>query len=103
MNATQEHLREKLKHALGRAFGDEYSDTDPILVPASNPKFGDFQANMALSLAKKLGQKPRDIANQVVENLDVSDICEKPEIAGPGFINLRLQTTYLEEQLNSIQ
>ncbi|WP_414625004.1 arginine--tRNA ligase [Calothrix sp. CCY 0018] len=103
MNATQEHLKEKLKQALRKAFGDEYADTDPILVPASNPKFGDFQANMALSLAKKLGQKPRDIAQQVVENLDVSDICEKPEIAGPGFINLRLQTSYLEAQLNSIQ
>ncbi|AFY57652.1 arginyl-tRNA synthetase [Rivularia sp. PCC 7116] len=103
MNATQEHLREKLKQALGKAFGDEYANTDPILVPASKPEFGDYQANMALSLAKKLGQKPRDIANQVVENLDVSDICEKPEIAGPGFINLRLQTSYLEAQLNSIQ
>jgi arginyl-tRNA synthetase len=103
MNATQEHLREKLKQALGKAFGDEYADTDPILVPASNPKFGDFQANMALSLAKKLAQKPRDIAQQVVDNLDVSDICEKPEIAGPGFINLRLQTSYLEAQLNLIQ
>lgn len=103
MNATQEHLKEKLKQALGKAFGDEYADTDPILVPASNPKFGDYQANMALSLAKKLGKKPRDIAQQVVDNLDVSDICEKPEIAGPGFINLRLQTSYLEAQLNSIQ
>jgi arginyl-tRNA synthetase len=103
MNATQEHLKEKLKQALGKAFGDEYADTDPILVPASNPKFGDFQANMALSLAKNLGKKPRDIAQQVVDNLDVSDICEKPEIAGPGFINLRLQTSYLEAQLNAIQ
>ncbi len=103
MNATQEHLKEKLKQALGKAFGDEYADTDPILVPASNPKFGDFQANMALSLAKKLGKKPRDIAQEVVDNLDVSDICEKPEIAGPGFINLRLQTSYLEAELNSIQ
>lgn len=103
MNATQEHLKEKLKQALGKAFGDEYADTDPILVPASNPKFGDYQANMALSLAKKLGKKPRDIAQQVVDNLDVSDICEQPEIAGPGFINLRLQTSYLEAQLNSIQ
>lgn len=102
MSATQEKLREKLQQALGKAFGNEYSNSDPILVPASKPEFGDFQANMALSLAKKLGQKPRDIAKQVVENLDVSEICEKPEIAGPGFINLRLQTPYLETQLNSL-
>ena len=103
MNATQEHLREKLKQALAKAFGNDYANTNPILVPATKPEFGDFQANMALSLAKKLGKKPRDIAQEVVNNLDVSDICEKPEIAGPGFINLRLQTPYLEEQLNSIQ
>ncbi|MEM9276518.1 MAG: arginine--tRNA ligase [Cyanobacteria bacterium P01_F01_bin.143] len=102
MNATQEKLRDKLQQALSKAFGDEYINSDPILVPASKPEFGDFQANMALSLAKKLGQKPRDIAKQVVDNLDVSDICEKPEIAGPGFINLRLQTSYLETQLNSL-
>ncbi|MEA5597857.1 arginine--tRNA ligase [Rivularia sp. UHCC 0363] len=103
MNATQEQLKDKLKQALGKAFGDEYIDIDPILVPASNPKFGDYQANMALSLAKKLGQKPRDIAHLVVDHLDVSDICETPEIAGPGFINLRLTSSYLEAQLNSIQ
>ena len=102
MNATQEKLRDKLQQALGKAFGDEYANTDPILVPASKPEFGDFQANMALSLAKKLGKKPRDIAQEVVENLDISDICEKPEIAGPGFINLRLQTAYLETELNSL-
>lgn len=102
MNATQEQLKDKLKQALGKAFGDEYADTDPILVAASNPKFGDYQANMALSLAKKLGQKPRDIAHLVVDRLDISDMCETPEIAGPGFINLRLTPSYLETQLNSI-
>ncbi|MEB3220019.1 MAG: arginine--tRNA ligase [Nostocales cyanobacterium 94392] len=103
MNATQEQLKDKLKQALGEAFGDEYADTDPMLVPASNPKFGDYQANMALSLAKKLGQKPRDIAHLVISRLDISDMCETPEIAGPGFINLRLTPSYLETQLNSIQ
>ncbi|MBE9216576.1 arginine--tRNA ligase [Plectonema cf. radiosum LEGE 06105] len=103
MKATQEQLKDKLKQALGEAFGDQYADTDPMLVPASNPKFGDYQANMALSLAKKLGQKPRDIAHLVVDRLDISDMCETPEIAGPGFINLRLTPSYLETQLNSIQ
>ena len=55
MNATQEKLKDKLQKALGKAFGNEYASTDPILVPASKPEFGDYQANMALSLAKKLG------------------------------------------------
>ncbi|MEM7580584.1 MAG: arginine--tRNA ligase [Mastigocoleus sp.] len=103
MNATQEQLKEKIQQALSAAFGEEYAETDPILVPASNPKFGDYQCNVSLPLAKKIGQQPRAIAQQITEKLDVSDICESPEIAGPGFINLRLTTPYLETQLNNIQ
>ncbi len=54
------------------AFGADYTGVDPILVPASNPKFGDYQANVALSLSKKLGKQPRAIATGIVEKLDVS-------------------------------
>ncbi|MDB9454780.1 arginine--tRNA ligase [Dolichospermum circinale] len=103
MNSTQEQLKLKLTQALVAAFGTDYTNTDPILVAASNPKFGDYQANVALSLSKKLGKPPRIIAGEIVNKLDVSDICEPPEIAGPGFINLKLQTSYLEAQLNAIQ
>ncbi|TVP64322.1 MAG: arginine--tRNA ligase [Nodularia sp. (in: Bacteria)] len=103
MNATQEQLKLKLEQALVAAFGDEYAGVDPILVSASNPKFGDYQANVALSLSKRLGQQPRAIASAIVEKLDVSDFCERPEIAGPGFINLKLKVAYLEAQLNAIQ
>ncbi|MDB9465146.1 arginine--tRNA ligase [Dolichospermum circinale] len=103
MNATQEQLKLKLTQALVAAFGTDYTNTDPILVSASNPKFGDYQANVALSLSKKLGKPPRIIAGEIVSKLDISDICETPEIAGPGFINLKLQTSYLEAQLNAIQ
>ena len=103
MNPTQEQLKLKLTQALVAAFGTDYTNTDPILVSASNPKFGDYQANVALSLSKKLGKPPRIIAGEIVNKLDVSDICEPPEIAGPGFINLKLQTSYLEAQLNAFQ
>lgn len=74
-----------------------------MLVPASNPKFGDYQSNVALPLAKRLGQQPRAIAQQIVENLDVSDLCQLPEVAGPGFINLAVKTSYLETQIKAIQ
>lgn len=74
-----------------------------MVVSASNPKFGDYQSNVALSLSKQLGQPPRSIAQQIVEQLDVSDICQPPEIAGPGFINLTVKTSYLEAQLKEIQ
>ncbi|MDP5339135.1 MAG: arginine--tRNA ligase [Nodularia sp. (in: cyanobacteria)] len=103
MNATQEQLKLKLEQALVAAFGDDYAGVDPTLVSASNPKFGDYQANVALSLSKRLGQQPRAIASAIVEKLDVSDFCETPEIAGPGFINLKLKIAYLEAQLNAIQ
>ncbi|MBD2113421.1 MULTISPECIES: arginine--tRNA ligase [Cyanophyceae] len=103
MKSTLAQLTARFDQALVTVFGADLSGTDPMLVPTSNPKFGDYQANLAMSLAKPLKQKPRDIATQIVEKLDVSDLCEPPEIAGPGFINLRFKTTYLEDQLRAMQ
>ncbi|WAL59754.1 arginine--tRNA ligase [Thermocoleostomius sinensis] len=103
MNETIAQLKQRFAQAFVAAFGETWSDTDPILVAASNPKFGDFQSNVAMSLTKKLSKPPRTIAELIVQNLDLSDICEPPSIAGPGFINLRLQTSYLETQLKAIQ
>ncbi len=71
---------------------DQYTD---FIRPAQDAKFGDFQANMAMPLAKKLGKPPRDVAAEIVARLDIADICTEPEIAGPGFINLRLRETFL--------
>ncbi|MEB3831462.1 arginine--tRNA ligase [Phormidium sp. CCY1219] len=102
MTSTLERLKTNVENALVAAFGEEMAGTDPLLVPASNPKFGDYQSNVAMSLAKPLKQKPRDIAGKIVENLDVSDFCEAPAIAGPGFINFTLKTEYLESQLATI-
>jgi arginyl-tRNA synthetase len=93
----------RFQTALVAAFGSAYADTDPLLNVASNPKFGDYQANVALGLAKTLGAKPRDIAQQIVDRLEVGDLCDPPELAGPGFINLRLKPSYLAEQLAILQ
>jgi len=92
MNSTIAHLQNQLQTALVAAFGEEYANTDPLLVPTNNPKFGDFQANVAMSLAKPLGKAPRAIAEAIVQHLEVSDLCEPAAIAGPGFINLTLKT-----------
>jgi len=102
MNNTVEQLKLKFEQALIAAFGDEYAAIDPILVPASNPKFGDYQSNIALSLSKQLGQPPRKIAEQIVQNLNIDNICQPAQIAGAGFINLILKPEYLETQLKSI-
>jgi arginyl-tRNA synthetase len=103
MNATLAHLKDRFEQALVAAFGSELAGTDPILVPASNPKFGDYQSNVAMSLTKRLGKPPRAIAEAIVQHLDVADQCEAPTIAGPGFINLSLKTAYLEQQLQQLQ
>jgi arginyl-tRNA synthetase len=103
MNSTIAHLKTQLQHAMVAAFGEAFEATDPILVPASNPKFGDYQANVAMSLAKPLGKTPRAIAQQIVEHLNVQDCCEPPEIAGPGFINLKLKVDYIAQCLSTLQ
>jgi arginyl-tRNA synthetase len=103
MNSLTEQLNKRFSEALIAAFGNEFSEVDALLFTASNPKFGDYQSNIALSLAKQLGQQPRAIAQQIIDNLNVSDFCEKTEIAGAGFINLTLKPTYVEERLSEIQ
>ena len=103
MKSTLNELQNRVQAALAAAFGEEYAQTDPLLASTNNPKFGDYQANVAMSLAKPLKNKPREIATRITENLDVSDFCEPPSIAGPGFINFKLKTAYLEQQLKAVQ
>ena len=73
-----------------------------MLRPAQDPRHGDYQANCAMSLAKVLGKKPRDIAAEIVKRLSAADWLEPPEIAGPGFINLRLRKEWLAAQLQGM-
>ncbi len=68
---------------------------DPELRPATKPQFGHFQSNVALRLANAEGRKPRDVATEIVARLDVVDLCERVDIAGPGFLNFRLRTDVL--------
>ncbi|MBK8448388.1 MAG: arginine--tRNA ligase [Micropruina sp.] len=68
---------------------------DPELRPATKPQFGHFQSSVALRLAKAEGRPPREIAQRIVDRVDVADLCEPLEIAGPGFINIRLRSATL--------
>jgi arginyl-tRNA synthetase len=61
------------------------------ITPATDPRFGDYQSNAALILAKQLGENPRALAQKILDALDVSDLCETPTIAGAGFINFTLR------------
>ncbi len=64
------------------------------------PEFGDFSTNIAMQLAGKLGQNPRQIAEELKSELDGNDFFESVEIAGPGFINFRVASQQLEETLS---
>lgn len=75
---------------------------DPELRPATKPQFGHFQSNVALRLAKTEGVPPREIAQRIVDKLEIDDLCETPDIAGPGFINFRLRTSVLAAAVNKL-
>ena len=92
-----------LEHALGEAI--KKLDLDPSLAqitPTNNQRFGDYQTNAALIAAKELKSNPRDLANQLIAELDLEDYCDPPEVAGAGFINFRLKKNFLEQQVASL-
>ena len=71
------------------------------VVPATDPKFGDYQCNDALKCAKQFKMNPRQAAQKVVESLDTACF-EKVEIAGPGFLNLTVSADWLNAQLATL-
>ena len=93
-------LEDRISAAMASAAGR--SDCAAIVRAATDPKFGDYQANGVMALAKKMKTDPRQLAEEVVKNLDVDDICEPPEIAGPGFINLRVKADFIAARLLEI-
>lgn len=102
MTAIIQQIKERFSQSLVKSFGENFAATDPLIVAASNPRFGDYQCNISLSLAKELKQKPREVAATLLKNLEIDDLCQTPEIAGPGFINLTLKPSYLETQLKDL-
>src|SRR5436309_5102394 len=94
-------LRDRLRAAL-TGLVDDPAPYAAMVRPAADPKFGDYQANCAMPLAKVLGRKPRDVALQIAERLDRGDLLEEPEVAGPGFINLRLKADWLAKKIQAM-
>src|SRR5207302_3489053 len=95
-------LQHKLHWALTGLVIDDPAPYAAMLKPAQDARFGDYQANCAMSLAKVLGKKPREIAELVASRLELGDVLEAPEIAGPGFINLRLKPGWLAQQMQAM-
>jgi arginyl-tRNA synthetase len=72
------------------------------VVAAADTRFGDYQANAAMVLAKETKRNPRELATQIAEKFDGTGICDKPEIAGPGFLNFRLNPGWISEQIANL-
>ena len=94
MDTFQSLLAKKLSHALACAGLPEAGE----LTQATDPRFGDYQTNVALVLGKQRGENPRALAEKIAAQFDVDDLCERPAVAGAGFINFRLRPAAIEKK-----
>ncbi|MHB1767662.1 MAG: arginine--tRNA ligase [Phycisphaerae bacterium] len=93
-------LRERFSRAIGLAFGSEFAG-EPM-VKAGDPKFADYQCNAAMALSRQLGRPPREVATEILRHVQLADVCEPAQIAGPGFINVRISSTWLAQRLGEL-
>jgi arginyl-tRNA synthetase len=93
-------LEDRISAAMAAAVGQ--SGCTAQVRPSTDPKFGDYQVNGVMPLAKKVQTDPRTVAGLIIRTLRINDICEKPEVAGPGFINLRLKPEFVAANLLEI-
>ena len=94
METFQSLLAKKLSEALANAGLPAAGE----LVPATDPRFGDYQTNAALMLGKQRGENPRALAEQIVAQFSAGDVCEPPVVAGAGFINFVLRSGAVAEK-----
>ena len=100
--SAREYLREKLKTALDK-LGIQLDGIDLTFDKPKNEQFGDFATNIAMLIAKKVGKAPREIAGEIVANLDIEpELIEKVEVAGPGFINFKLTPKFYIRRIYEI-
>src|SRR5688500_11266875 len=99
MNLKQ-YLETTISAVLHQVTGESNS---PALVNyAKDPRFGDYQVNGVMALAKRLGRNPRELGAEVIKHLDLGTIVHKLELAGPGFINLFIDQQFLATTMNGI-
>ena len=91
------HIRSLLTERIEAAFADLGLEGPTLLQAASRPEFGDYQANGVMAAAKRAGQNPREVAQRVIDALDLTDIAQELSIAGPGFINITLAPGFIAQ------
>jgi arginyl-tRNA synthetase len=97
-------LASHFRAAIAEITGWRPEDVNPMIRPAGDPRFGDYQCNAAMSLAKELRAKPREVAERIVAAVQprLAEMVQPLEIAGPGFINIRLKPAALAGYLSEI-
>ncbi|HQY69423.1 MAG TPA: arginine--tRNA ligase [Pseudomonadales bacterium] len=95
----RDHLNAAVEAAM-RAVGIP-ADCQALLTQSTRPEFGDYQANGAMGAAKRLGTKPRELAERIVAAFDGAGMVERLEIAGPGFINIHLAPAFLAARVEA--
>ena len=99
MPSPAAELTPRISAAIAAAFGDDYADCDPVLRPS---QFADLQANAAPALARSLSMQPREVAEKIVQQLDVDEICSAVEISGPGFLNITMADEWVGGQATAL-
>lgn len=93
----------QLRTTFQTAIRDTFNaDADPLLVPATQEKFGDYQCNAAMALAKQMKLKPREVAEKIANAVPTGDLIDRLDIAGPGFINIFVSKAWVESRLKSL-
>ena len=94
-----ELLHDRLAAAVRAEAGPDAEVPDTLVLPTRDPSHGDYSCPAAMSLAKVLKHPPLAIAERLAKAVDLDDVCEPPEVAPPGFVNLRLRTDWLAERV----
>ena len=95
-------LKKLFSENINNIFGADYAEKVDIQ-NSTKKEFGDFQTNFAMVSSKLIGKNPREIASTLVDNFKENDIIEKLEIAGPGFINIYLKNSFLNEEIKKVE
>jgi arginyl-tRNA synthetase len=98
------NVLDQLKARFGSVLpeGADRAAFEKAVRPATDPKFGDYQANGCMALAKTTGKKPRDLAGELAAAVDLAPLAGEPEVAGPGFLNVRLDDAWIASALGGL-
>jgi arginyl-tRNA synthetase len=95
MTDPEDALGQLVQEALADQLGAEYATADPLIRPSG---FADYQSNAAMSLARRIGRQPREVADLIAGSLAGQPAVENAEVSGPGFVNIKLSDSWIAEQ-----